>query len=367
MRTFSMLNSEILGIILSSASITLMTIISVGFLLGLKGLWLKTWHSALFLSIIIYHSYPFFEALAPDWVIIPRLVTTLVPSLFFILAKHIFEDDAKNFLTDYLIALTMAMLSIVTFIIDTKLDAASHELIVRFRFFSLTTLSLFIGFTIYTVAKGWKSDLIELRVKLRAFIISTMGFVIIMVMVFEGFLPENRGFNSTFNVVVAIATIITTSSIIAILMSRSIYQLMPSETKRKSDSHKSDQDEQENAIVEKVVIAMQNDRLYLNELLTLQSLSEYIDEPAYKVRNIINQRMGYRNFNVFANYYRIEAAKKMLSHEDFDDHKILAIALDVGYSSLSPFNRAFKNATNMTPSEYRKYAKQKNSETALGA
>jgi AraC-like DNA-binding protein len=33
---------------------------------------------------------------------------------------------------------------------------------------------------------------------------------------------------------------------------------------------------------------------------------------------------------------------------------ILTLALDLGYASLSPFNRAFKAHTGLTPSEYRR-------------
>ena len=33
---------------------------------------------------------------------------------------------------------------------------------------------------------------------------------------------------------------------------------------------------------------------------------------------------------------------------------ILTIALDAGFGSLGPFNRAFRDAEGMTPSEYRK-------------
>ena len=35
---------------------------------------------------------------------------------------------------------------------------------------------------------------------------------------------------------------------------------------------------------------------------------------------------------------------------------MLTIALDLGYGSLGPFNRAFKEATGMTPTGYRERA-----------
>ena len=39
---------------------------------------------------------------------------------------------------------------------------------------------------------------------------------------------------------------------------------------------------------------------------------------------------------------------------------VLTIALDSGFQSLGPFNRAFKADTGMTPTEYRKAAEGRN-------
>jgi AraC-like DNA-binding protein len=35
---------------------------------------------------------------------------------------------------------------------------------------------------------------------------------------------------------------------------------------------------------------------------------------------------------------------------------VLTIAMDLGYGSLAPFNRAFRDATQQTPSEWRRAA-----------
>ena len=44
-----------------------------------------------------------------------------------------------------------------------------------------------------------------------------------------------------------------------------------------------------------------------------------------------------------------EAVARLVS----DDLPILTIALECGYGSIGPFNRAFKQRLGMTPSEYR--------------
>ncbi|MBL4643390.1 MAG: AraC family transcriptional regulator, partial [Flavobacteriaceae bacterium] len=54
------------------------------------------------------------------------------------------------------------------------------------------------------------------------------------------------------------------------------------------------------------------------------------------------------------NYYRIQEAKKMLSNAENEKFTISSIAFDVGFSSLSTFNSAFKKFEATTPSLYRK-------------
>ena len=68
------------------------------------------------------------------------------------------------------------------------------------------------------------------------------------------------------------------------------------------------------------------------------------------LRTLINQELGYRNFNDFLHHYRLQEASARLVGEDLP---ILTIALECGYGSIGPFNRAFKQRMGMTPSEYR--------------
>jgi AraC-like DNA-binding protein len=72
------------------------------------------------------------------------------------------------------------------------------------------------------------------------------------------------------------------------------------------------------------------------------------------LRRLINQRLGYRNFNAFLNNHRIEEAKAALADPAQAAVPVITIAMDAGFQSLGPFNRAFKAMTGVTPSEYRK-------------
>jgi AraC-like DNA-binding protein len=63
--------------------------------------------------------------------------------------------------------------------------------------------------------------------------------------------------------------------------------------------------------------------------------------------------LHYRNFNQFLNQYRIEEAARRLQDPHEQHIPISSIALDVGYASLSSFNKAFKDTYQVTPSVYR--------------
>lgn len=90
--------------------------------------------------------------------------------------------------------------------------------------------------------------------------------------------------------------------------------------------------------------------------LTIAALAAKLDTPEHRLRALINRRLGYRNFTAFLNRYRIAEAQRRLASPDHVDLPVLSIAMDLGYNSLPPFNRAFRAETGTSPSEYRKQA-----------
>jgi AraC-like DNA-binding protein len=64
--------------------------------------------------------------------------------------------------------------------------------------------------------------------------------------------------------------------------------------------------------------------------------------------------LGYRNFAAFLNERRIAAAKVALADPERTRVAISTIAFEVGFSSLAPFNRAFRDITGKTPTDWRR-------------
>jgi AraC-like DNA-binding protein len=101
---------------------------------------------------------------------------------------------------------------------------------------------------------------------------------------------------------------------------------------------------------------MSVERIYRQEGLTIAMLASKLDLPEHRLRQAINEGLGHRNFNAFLNRYRIGDAKAALSDPSQRDVPVLTIAMDAGFQSLGPFNRAFKADTGLTPTEFRREA-----------
>lgn len=101
---------------------------------------------------------------------------------------------------------------------------------------------------------------------------------------------------------------------------------------------------------------MSVERVYRQEGLTIAALAAKLDLPEHRLRQVINEGLGHRNFNAFLNRYRIDEAKAALTDLSQRDVPVLTIAMDAGFQSIGPFNRAFKADTGITPTEFRRDA-----------
>jgi AraC-like DNA-binding protein len=101
---------------------------------------------------------------------------------------------------------------------------------------------------------------------------------------------------------------------------------------------------------------MGESRGYAQEGLSLAGLAAQLQTPEYRLRRVINQRLGHRNFNAYVNGLRLSEAMRRLADPAERSLPVLTIALDVGFGSIGPFNRAFKAETGVTPTEFRQHA-----------
>lgn len=109
------------------------------------------------------------------------------------------------------------------------------------------------------------------------------------------------------------------------------------------------------ALIERINAAMAGG-IWREEGLTIGALATRLSVPEHRLRRAINQGLGHRNFSSFINRARIKAACETLRDPDHMHSTILEIAYDVGFSSLGPFNRAFRAELGLSPTEYRRTA-----------
>ncbi|MFC2953249.1 helix-turn-helix transcriptional regulator [Marinicaulis aureus] len=125
---------------------------------------------------------------------------------------------------------------------------------------------------------------------------------------------------------------------------------LPARSARKAAPSPAATDE---SLAQRILAAIETERRFATPDLKIADLAASLGEHDYKVTQCISGFLGYRNFNHLINARRIDYAKQLLSDPDHDGRSILSIAFDCGFSSIGPFNRAFKSHVGMTPREFR--------------
>lgn len=91
---------------------------------------------------------------------------------------------------------------------------------------------------------------------------------------------------------------------------------------------------------------------YLNEDLRLDDVAAALKVPAYQLSEVINACYN-KTFFEFTNSYRVAEAKRLLTHPQYANLKILTVAFDAGFGNKATFNRVFKKTTGLTPSQFK--------------
>jgi AraC-like DNA-binding protein len=108
--------------------------------------------------------------------------------------------------------------------------------------------------------------------------------------------------------------------------------------------------------LERLQQVMDVDALWRREGLTIADLAAAVGLPEHRLRRLINDQLGHRNFASFVNQRRIAEARTLLRDPASATRTVASIAFDLGFGSLGPFNRAFRDETGVTPTEYRRLA-----------
>ncbi|MCU7874446.1 MAG: helix-turn-helix domain-containing protein [Candidatus Thiodiazotropha sp. (ex Lucinoma borealis)] len=214
---------------------------------------------------------------------------------------------------------------------------------------------------LYHALKDWRADLVESRRRARMVSVLLGGIIILVITCVEVItlgIPRSIHVDTVisgffFLLIIGIYT--------RFLGFRRVYPAQQIPFEPPSQKFENVEAEEDGApgikIIGELERMMVEEKIYCEEGLTIRRLADILHVKEYRLRRAINGHLGYRNFNHFLNLYRIEEAARQLVVPETRHLPVLSIALEVGYRSLTPFNKAFKEIKGMTPTEYRSHNK----------
>ncbi|MCB1672527.1 MAG: helix-turn-helix transcriptional regulator [Gammaproteobacteria bacterium] len=218
---------------------------------------------------------------------------------------------------------------------------------------------------VYMGIEGRRADLLEQRRRLRLPFVISMGVVVIFTLSFGVLSPLIQRMLSPqgSQLFVAGVTLVIYSAVFlwTLGLNLATFQILPVTERLLQNPQRISPARPEKTngartvlpdsrLMEKINGAMNEQKLYKERGFTIAQLGNKLSTSEQRLRTTINQTMEFRNFNQFLNHYRIREAAQLLKDSD---ESIANIAMDVGYNSLSAFNKAFKETYGRTPRDYR--------------
>ncbi len=331
-------------------SIAYFDVMTQGGVLALLGLWsailirdhwrLMTVRFALAMNIGVA-AYVFHTGLIAD------LLSVSAPGFFWLFARSWFDDDAQITPWHLIVAIIPIMFAAV---LDSGVPAPGPARVLVDTMMRLMMLGLAIA-GLWTAWRGRNDDLVEPRRRFRTMLIGSVGGYTVFVtallpFVNAGLLPQS------------VATIVAWGTLIVIFgWGLAMLAMRDQDLFAPAIPVASPNDAPSSpalvALAHRLDTHMRTERPYRADGLTIAALASQLGEQEYRLRRLINGHLGYRNFAAFLNRYRLDEVREALGDPAQRAVPILTIALDAGFGSLAPFNRAFREAEGMTPSAYR--------------
>ncbi len=272
--------------------------------------------------------------------------------VFWLFTRALFDD---SFRLRWWHALSWALVTALSFAGCVWISPGGN---VRFSVIMMNTIVLgFIALAVVQTISSWSADLVERRRGVRVFIVCAAALYGGLNALLQIFVPgaEVGDIANTINTGV-LACIV--AAVAWAMMRIDGPDLFPSAAEAvpvvAANPPAAAEDAADQKLVDALMRLMADERIYRHENITIGVLATRLKIPEYRLRRLINQRLGYRNFNVFLNNHRIEEAKAALADPAQAEVPVITIAMDAGFQSLGPFNRAFKAVTGVTPTEYRR-------------
>lgn len=297
----------------------------------------------------LYTADPILRESVPGLFPLAALFAVAVPYFLWAFAKTLFDSPLPNvFLLTFFVAIGLVVW--VAFVAEERISESLFES--AFIFSRLTSLVIVIN-ALWLSATGRPDDLLERRRRFRVVFVVLVSLLAIALLIAELVVGSSPtpGWLSMLSVL-SIGGMTMGLAIPMLKLSEEFFPLQSQLCRVESRERKTSLSAADRILNEKLVTLMK-EGAYRKTSLTITALATQIGYPEHHVRRLINTHLGFRNFSAFLNSYRIDEAKRKLSDPVMARVPVLTIALDLGYGSLGPFNRAFKASTDLTPTAYR--------------
>ncbi|MDZ4761093.1 MAG: helix-turn-helix domain-containing protein [Alphaproteobacteria bacterium] len=216
------------------------------------------------------------------------------------------------------------------------------------------------GHALWTIQRGWRDDLVEARRRLRGPFLAVVALFVVIVSGFQ--IGESLGIAADWYPLAGAAALAAfcLGGALILLETRSVL-FGASAPPAAPDVSKLGTSGADRAEIARLTSLMTGERLWSEEGLTIGALAARLGAPEHRVRRLINDQLGHRNFAAFVNSYRIDEARRVFADPDQARKTVSSIAFDLGFGSLGPFNRAFRETTGLSPTEWRRQALQTSS------
>ena len=233
---------------------------------------------------------------------------------------------------------------------------------VRISIIAINLLALgFIALAVGQTITSWSADLVEGRRRVRVFIVSAaalyggLNAVLQITMSGSGAAEiASADIANTVNSAILAGVVAAICYAMMRVDGADLFPVAPEVQADLTDPAVAESSAADRKLVDALMRLIGDERIYRHDNITIGTLATKLGIPEYRLRRLINQQLGYRNFNVFLNAHRIAEAKAALADPTQAEVPVITIAMDAGFQSLGPFNRAFKATTGVTPTEYRR-------------
>jgi AraC-like DNA-binding protein len=210
----------------------------------------------------------------------------------------------------------------------------------------------FLGAALYRAWSSWEGDLVEPRRKLRWMLIAYIGAYGFTILVAEVYLLGERP-PAWLELVNAAAIDLTLLSTLVFLIQPRLAAMDALFLRKSAAPAVIPTTSGDDPLLARLHQLMQGQKIYRDPDLSVAALARQVAVPEYVLRRLIHERLGHRNFAAYVNEFRLQEVAARLSDPQLARRPILTLALEAGFGSIGPFNRAFRDRYGVTPTAFR--------------